>query len=122
MVSAPKNVVMGCRCVYILKYRPDGSVDKYKARLVAKCYTQTYGVDYFETFSSVTRLNSIRILFSIVVNLLWPLFKLDVKNTFLYGDLKEVCMEQTSGYVAQGENKVCHLRKIIYRLKQSLKA
>jgi len=64
LVSAPKDIiVVGCRWVYTLKYRPDGSVDRYKVRLVAKRYTQTYGVDYFETFSPVTRLNSIQILF-----------------------------------------------------------
>ena len=46
-------------------------------------------MDYFEIFSPVARLNSIRILFSIVINLLWPLFQLDIKNAFSYGDLKE---------------------------------
>ena len=92
----------------------------YKARLVAKGYTKTYGIDYFETFSTVARMNSIRILFSIVVNLSWPLFQLDVKNTFLYGDLQEeVYMEQPLGYVAQGVTKVCRLKKAIYGLKQS---
>ena len=98
LVSAPKDVV-GCRWVYNLKYRPDGSVDRYKARLVTKGYTQTYGVDYFETFSPVARLNSIRIMFS-VVNMEWLLFQLDVKNAFLYEDLKEqVYMEQPPGYL-----------------------
>jgi len=62
-------------------------VDRYKARLVAKGYTQTYDIDYFETFSPVARMNSIRIMFSIDVNMSWPLFQLDVKNAFLYGDL-----------------------------------
>jgi len=65
----------------------------------------------------VARLNSIRTLFSIVVNMSWLLFQLDVKNVFLYGDLKEeVYMEQPSGYLAQGENRVCRLRKVIYGL------
>ena len=79
-----------------MKYRPDGSVDRYKAMLVAKGYTQTYGVDYFENFSPVTRLNSIRILFSVVVNMEWSLFQLNVKN--LYWDLKkQVYMEKPPG-------------------------
>ena len=110
MVSPPTYVV-GCRWVYTLKYRPDGLVDRYKARIVVKGYTQTYGVDYFEIFSPVALLNSIRILLSLIVNLSWPLFQLDVKNVFLYGDLQEVYMEQPSGYVAQGKNKVCRLRQ-----------
>jgi len=64
--------VVGCRYVYTLKFRPDGLVDRYKARIVAKDYTQTNDIDYFETFLSGARMNSIRILLS-VVNLSWPL-------------------------------------------------
>jgi len=67
LVSALKDDVVSYRWVHTLKYRPDGSMDRYKSRLVAKRYTQTYGVNYFETFSPVARLNSIRILFSVVV-------------------------------------------------------
>ena len=62
LVSAPTDV--GCRWVFTLKYCQDGSVDRYKARLVVKGYTQTYDIDYFETFSLVARMNSIRILYS----------------------------------------------------------
>jgi len=75
--------------VFTLKYRPDRCIDRYKAKFVAKSHTQTYDIDYFETFSPVARMNSIRILFSIVVNMSWSLFQLDVKNAFLYGDLQE---------------------------------
>ena len=65
-------------------------------------------------------MNFIRILLYVDVNLSWPLFQLDVKNAFLYGDLQvEMYMEQPPGYVAQGENKVCRLKKTIYGLKQS---
>ena len=63
-VSTPTDtMVVGCHWVFTLKYRPDGSVDRYKVRLMAKGYTQTYGIDYFETFSPVARINSIRIMF-----------------------------------------------------------
>ena len=59
-VSTPTNsAVTGCRWVFTLKYRPDGSVDRYKARLVAKSYTQTNDI-YFETFLPVVRMNYIR--------------------------------------------------------------
>ena len=70
---------------------------------MAKGCTQTYSIDYFEMFSPVALMNSIRILFSITVNLSWPLFQLDVKNAFLYGNLQEEAyMEQPLGYVAKG--------------------
>ena len=63
------------------------------------------------------------ILFFVTVNLSWPLFRLDVKNAFLYDDLKEdAYMEQPPGYVAQGENEVSRFRKAIYGLKQSPRA
>jgi len=114
LVIAPTDtVIVDCRWVFALKYQLDGSVDRYKANLVAKGYTQTYGIDYFETFLPVARMNSIKILFSIALNLLWSLFQLDVKNAFLYGDLQEeVYMEQPLGYVAQGKTKVYRLKKL----------
>ena len=68
-------------------------------------------------------MNSIGILFSVAVKLSWPLFQLDVKNAFLYGDLKgEVYMVQPPDYVAQGKNKVFHLKKAICGLKHSPEA
>ncbi|RVW68506.1 Retrovirus-related Pol polyprotein from transposon RE1 [Vitis vinifera] len=67
----------------------DGSIDRYKARLMAKRFTQTYGVDYLETFSIVAKLNTMRVLLYLTTNLDWPLLQLDVKNAFLYGDLEE---------------------------------
>ena len=63
-------MVVDCRWVFALKYQLDGSVDRYKANLVAKGYIQTYGIDYFETFLPVARMNFIKILFSIALNLL----------------------------------------------------
>jgi hypothetical protein len=86
---------------------------------VAKGFTQTYGLDYTETFSHVAKLNSIRIITSLAANLDWPLHQLDVKNAFLHGDLNEtVYMAQPPGFESKGEY-VCHLNKYIYGLKQS---
>jgi len=119
LVSAPTDVV-GCRSIYTLKYRPNGLLDRYKTRFITKGYTQTYGVDYFETFSPIARLNSIMILFSIVANLSWSLLQLNVKNAFLYGMViwrRYIWSNLRS--MLLGGNKVCRLRKAIYRLKQS---
>ena len=75
--------VISCRWVSAIKHRPDGTMDIYKAHLVARDFTQTYGANYLKTFSHVARPNSIRVLFSLVVNHQWSMFPLDVKNAFL---------------------------------------
>ncbi|KAL0401300.1 UNVERIFIED_CONTAM: putative mitochondrial protein [Sesamum latifolium] len=120
----PKADVVACRWIFTLKFWADETLEWYKARLVAKGFTQTNGVDYFEIVSPVARLNSIRVLFFLAVNLSWPMYHMYIKNIFLYGDLNEIVyMEQPPGYVAHGEKQhtVCKLKKAIYGLKQSLK-
>jgi Reverse transcriptase (RNA-dependent DNA polymerase) len=81
--------IVGCKWVFKIKYNCNETVDRYKARLVAKSYTQTYGLDYVETFALVAKINIIRVLFSIAVNQGWKLHQLDVKNAFLQGTLKK---------------------------------
>ena len=69
LVTLPVDAeVVSYRWVFTVKYNTNGTIDRYKTRLVAQDFTQTYGVDYFETFSPIARLNSIKILFSIAVN------------------------------------------------------
>ena len=101
----------------------DGSIDKYKARLVIKGYKQTKGLDYFDVYSPMTRINSIRMVLAIVVMRNLEVHQMDVKTTFLNGDLdEEIYMEQLEGFLALGqEKKVCKLVKSLYGLKQAPK-
>ena len=64
---------MGCKWVYTIKYKTDGSLERYEVRLVAKGYTQTYGVDYLETFSLIAKMNIVRVLLSLAANYNWDL-------------------------------------------------
>ena len=71
------------------KRKVDGSIDKYKARLVIKGYKQTEGLDYFDTYSPITRINSIRMVLEIAALRNLEVHKMDVKIAFLNGDLEE---------------------------------
>ena len=112
---------MGCKWVFSIKYKANGSVDQYKARLIEKGFTQTYAIDHLETFSLVAKLNIARVLLSLAANLDWPLHQLNVKNAFLHGDLEdEVYMDIPPGYGTSSETKiVCKLERVLYGLKQS---
>ena len=126
LVSLPlgKSVV-GCRWIYTMKVRHDDAIDRLKACLVAKGYTQIFGLDYGDIFSPVAKMASVYLFLSMAVMWHWPLHQLDIKNAFHHGDLEEeVYMEQPPRFVAWGETfgLVCHLRKSLYGLKQSPQA
>src|SRR5262249_23178283 len=103
--------------------RPDGSIEKFKARLVVVGYTQKKGIDYFDTYSPVTKIATIRSLIALSAIRGLIIHQMDVKTAFLNGDLEEeIYMEQPEGLVVTGqENKVCKLRKSLYGLKQAPK-
>lgn len=91
--------VVGCRWIFTIKWYADGSIERYKVRLVAKGYNQLLGIDYQETFSPVLKPATIRIILSTVVMCNWPLKQLDVTTTFLQGHLyDEVYMMQPIGF------------------------
>ena len=114
-----KTIVV--KWVYKTKLEENGEVDKYKARLVAKGYKQEFGVDYKEVFAPVARLDTIRLVIALVAQHSWPVFQLDVKSTFLHGDLQEqVFIDQPPGYIKLGsEHKVYKLKMALYGLKQA---
>lgn len=80
---------VGSRWIFKTKFHSDGKIERKKARLLARGFTQTYGVDYKETFASVAKMSTVRVLLSIVVNHAWNLHQMDVKNAFLHGELEE---------------------------------
>ena len=98
-------------------------MDKFKARLVAKSFKQKTDLDFFDTFSPVTRITSIRLLIAIAAIFDLKIHQMDVKTTFLNGDLEEeIYMDQPEGFVESGqESKVCKLTKSLYGLKQAPK-
>ena len=98
------------------KLKADGSIDKFKARLVAKWYTQKEGIDYFDTYSPVTRLTTIRILIAMASIHKLIVHQMDVKIAFLNGDLyEEIYMDQLEGFTMPGnEHKVCIIKIFIW--------
>ena len=107
--------------MFRLKHSCNGTVERFKARLLVKGYTQKYGIDNGETFSPVVRFSSIRCLLAFAVQNDLLIHQMDVETAFLNGKLdEEIYMQQPEGYVKPGEEHlVCKLEKWLYGLKQS---
>ncbi|GFS36400.1 fibronectin type III domain-containing protein [Actinidia rufa] len=109
---------VGCKWEFSVKYLVDGSVDRYKARLVAKGFTQISGKDFGATFTPIAKLNTIRLLVSLAASYSWPLHQLNVKNTFLNGEISEtIYMDPPSGFRSQGDDTQTILALFIVNLR-----
>ncbi|MCO5547459.1 hypothetical protein L7F22_000909 [Adiantum nelumboides] len=120
--APPSRKLVTCKWLLRKKFHADGSVSRYKARLVACGFTQIPGMDYSETFSPVLRITSFRVLIAIAALFGFLLHQMDVRTAFLNGDLQEeIYMSQPDGgYTSlQHPDYVCRLLKALYGLKQS---
>ena len=115
--------VVGCKWIYKVKTYSDGSIECYKTRLVAKGFTQEYRIDYEEeTFAPIARISFVCALLAVAAASKWDLFQMDVKNAFLNRDLSEEVYMQPPPGLSVESNKVCHLLRALYSLKQAPRA
>ncbi|GJX91293.1 calcineurin B-like protein 4 [Tanacetum coccineum] len=114
---------LGYKWIFKKKMKADGTIDKYKARLVIKGFRQREGLDFFDTYLPVTRITSIRMVLAIAALRKLEVHQMDMKMTFLNGDLENVLyMNQPEGFMAPGlESKVCRLVKSLYDSRKALK-
>lgn len=120
----PGRKTVGCKWIFKKKTDMDGNAHTYKARLVAKRFTHTQGVDYDETFSPIAKIKPIRIMLVIDAFHDYEIWQMDVKTTFLNGKLsKDVYMSHPEVFIhTKFPDRVCKLEKSIYGLKQAYRS
>ncbi|CAM8877555.1 unnamed protein product [Rhodiola kirilowii] len=112
---------LGYKWIFRKKMNVDGTIDKLKARLVIQGFRQKYGMDYFDTYASVARISTIRLMIALASIHKFLVHQMDLKTYFLNGDLEEeIYMKQPEDFVIPGqEHKGCKLVKSLYGLKQA---
>jgi hypothetical protein len=125
LVPRPKNKnVIDTKWVFRNKLNEDGQVTRNKARLVCKGYAQIEGINFEETFAPVARMEAIHFLLAYACSKNVKVYQMDVKSSFLNGELEEeVYIEQPEGFqLSENIDYVCKLKKALYGLKQALRA
>jgi len=118
----PGRNVVTCKWVFKAKHDSNGNIVRFKARLVARGFSQAFGIDYFDTYAPVAKLTTYRTIFALAALEQWEIHGMDVITAFLLGKLdEEIYMAQPEGFVAKGmkAGMVCRLLRSIYGLKQA---
>ena len=125
VVPTPEGkFVVSSKWIYKIKHVADDNIEKFRARFVARGFSQQEGVDYEETFAPVARYTSIRVVLSIASEMGWRIHQMVVNTTFLNGVIEEeVSIEQLQGFEVHGrDSHVCRLKKALYGFKQPPRA
>jgi hypothetical protein len=118
--SIPKRKsIVTSKWIYKIKHTSDGSIEKHNESFVARGFSQVEGIDYEETFAHVSRYTSIQMIISLITSMGWELHQMDVKKTFLNGEIgEEIYIKQPDGFIIhEKESHVCRLKKALYGLK-----
>ena len=116
--------VVSSKWIFKTKHTVDESIEKYKARFVARGFSQKEGIDYEEALAPIVRYTSIRTILALATKMKWKIHQMDVKTNFLNGVIEEeVYVEKPQGFeIHDRESHVCRLKKGLYSLKQAPRA